>query len=374
MHAEVEATFVGLDVHRKIVVATALDSSGHQLSPEKFGSDPEALTDFLERLPGPKRVALEACPMWEHYYDTVASTGASVTLSNPYKTRLIAEASLKSDKVDSEALARLLRLDSLPTAYAPPPETRRLRILVRDRVFYRRYWTAVAHHTYGFLIRRGIEYEDRLLRLRRKREVLRDHHLPEVDRGLDTLAALEERSRELDHVIHEACEASEEAQWLLTIPGIGELTALALVAFLCPIERFRGPRQVCSYVGLVPRYFPSADRRWFGRLKRDSNALVRWLLVEASWTHRHRAPRGELAKFTRRISRRRGPGKGTVAGAHKLLRIVYTILKERRPYRPHAPEATAPLKAVRNPHRVVAGASVGRASLGPSATDCLPAR
>ena len=183
---------------RKIVVATALDSGGHELAQQKFGPEPSELIDFLTQLPGRKHVTLEACSMWAPFYDTAASTGAVVTLSNPYKTRLIAEASLKSDKVDSEALARLLRVDSIPTSYAPPPEIRQLRTLVQDRVFYRRYWTAVANHTYHFLIARGIPYEDRLLKFRRKREVLRKLHLPEVNRGLETLLALEERGKELN--------------------------------------------------------------------------------------------------------------------------------------------------------------------------------
>jgi transposase len=342
-------TYVGLDVHRKIVVATALDSVGHELAQEKFGPEPSEMIDFLSRLPGRKHVALEACSMWQPYYDTAASTGAAVTLSNPYKTRLIAEASLKSDKVDSEALARLLRVDSIPTSFAPPPELRALRTLVQDRVFYRRYWTAVANHTYHFLIARGIPYEDRLLRFRRKREVLRKLHLPEVDRGLETLLALEERCKELDREIHRAWLESEEGQLLATIPGIGELTAMALVAYLCPIERFPTARKAASYVGLVPRSYQSAERQYHGKLKRDSNAFVRWLLVEASWAHRHRQRRGNVAQTVRRVTRHRGSGKGTIAGAHKLLRIVYTILKERRPYLPHAPESTAPTQLLRRP-------------------------
>lgn len=340
-------TYVGLDIHRKIVVATAVDERGHSISQRKFGADPAELTGFIQELPGTKHVALEACSMWEHYFDTAASTGAVVTLSNPFKTRLIAEASLKSDKVDSEALARLLRLDSLPTAYAPPPEIRALRLLVRDRVFYRRQWTAVANHTYSFLIRRGVPYEDRLLQYRRKREVLRQLGLPEVDRGLDTLRHLEEQRKVLDHALHEAFLGSEDAQRLATIPGIGEVISVGLVAFLCPIERFSSVKKVASYVGLIPRSYQSADRQYHGKIKRDSNALLRWLLVEASWIHRHRAPRGQVARAAQRISRRRGSGKGTVAAAHKLLRICYTILKERRDFQPNVPGTTAPMQLVR---------------------------
>jgi transposase len=251
-----------------------------------------------------------------------------------------------------------------------------LRTVVQDRVFYRRYWTAIANHTYHFLIGRGIPYEDGLLRLRRKREVLRKLHLPEVDRGLETLSALEERVKELDRAIHTAWVESEEGQLLTTIPGIGELTAMALVAYLCPIERFPTSRHAASYVGLVPRSYQSADRQYHGKLKKDSNALVRWLLVEASWTHRFRQRRGDVARTARRITRRRGSGKGTIAGAHHLLRIVFAILKARRPYLPHAPEPTAPMQLLRRPpdgRDAMSGAS-GSGVLGHGSSSCASRR
>ncbi len=172
MESVSEQTFVGLDVHRKSVTATAFDAAGSRVSQERLGATDAELIGYLDRLPGRKHVVLEACTLWEHFYDAAEATGASVVLSNPYKTRLIAEASLKTDKLDSEALATLLRLNSIPESYAPPPEVRALRNLVRERVFYRRKASSIKNHIYSVLLRRGIEYEDHLLNHRRKREVL----------------------------------------------------------------------------------------------------------------------------------------------------------------------------------------------------------
>ena len=87
-----------------------------------MGATNAELIDYLDRLPGRKHVVQEAWALWEHFYDATWAAGASVVLSNPYGTRLIAEASLKTDKLDSEALATLLRLNSVPESYAPPPE------------------------------------------------------------------------------------------------------------------------------------------------------------------------------------------------------------------------------------------------------------
>lgn len=129
---------------------------------------------------------------------------------------------------------------------------------------------------------------------------------------------------------------------------------MALVAFLCPIERFANVEKLSSYVGLCPTTYPSADRLYHGKLKHDCNAVLRWLLVEASWTHRVHARTGDVAKYARRLSRRRGKMRGTVAAAHKLLKIIYAILKERRPYLPHAPERPASSQTVRVPRERIA--------------------
>ena len=331
-------TFVGLDVHKNVVVATALDAMGRQLSQAKLGCSDKELVNYLTGLPGLKRVALEACSVWEHYHDAARSAGAEVVLSHPYRTRLIADASLKSDKVDSEALATLLRLNALPTAFVPDPSTRALRRLVRERVFYRKQSKAVANHTYAQMFGRGIPYEEGILMRPRTRETLRELGISEVNRGLDRLADLSGAGRVLDHSIHSAFLESKEAQLLESIPGVGELTAVILVAFLCPIDRFRSIDQLSSYCGLCPTNHQSASHAYKGALKADCNHLLRWVLVEAGWSHRRESRTSYIARVGRRNGRRKGTKRGAIDAAHALLRVIYAILKRGTPYLPHAPE------------------------------------
>jgi transposase len=334
-------TFVGLDVHKTGIVATAVDAMGHRIDQSKLPSTDQDLADYLRRLPGTKRVALEVCPVWEHLYDAAQAAGATVHLSNPYRTRLIADASLKTDKVDSEALATLLRLQALPTVHVADPGTRAVRQLVRDRIFYRRKQAAIMSHLYAFLLRKGIPYDDQQLRWPRKRESLRALHLPEIDRWLDALAAMEPTAKELDRAIHQEFLRSEDAQLLESIPGIGELIAVTLAAYLCPIDRFAHFDQVSSYAGLCPGTFQSAKRLVTGPLKFDCNHLLRWALVEATWTHRRTAKSSYVSRVGRRIGRRKGKARGNVAGAHALLRVVVAILKRRTPYTSDAPERSS---------------------------------
>jgi transposase len=330
-------TYVGLDVHKSVVVATAVDAMGNRIDQSKLGPTDRELTAYLRGLPGEKRVALEATTVWEHFYDAALRSGASPVLSNPLKTRLIAETSLKSDKVDSEALATLLRLNALPTAFAPPPEIRILRRLVRDWVFFQRKLTAVRNHTYSILLAKGIPYPPRLLSLKRRREGLRGR-LPEIDRGLDALRALEALLAPLEKDLDAAYEQSPEAQLIGTIPGIGPLTAVTLAAFLTPIHRFRNARQVIAYCGLCPTNHQSADSSYQGHLRPDCNHLLQWVLVETSWRHRYRVRSGLVARAGKRAARRHSRGGGAITAAQRLVQIVYAVLRRRTPYTPHTPE------------------------------------
>lgn len=366
-----QPTYVGLDIHRKSIVATALTAEGEPLAEAKFDSSPAELSAFIHSLPGTKHVVMEPCTTWEPLYDALDQEGAHVVITNPLRTRLIADATIKTDRVDSEALATLLRLHAIPEVYVPPPEVRVLRHLVRERVFYRRRMSGVMNHAYAQLIRRAIPYPDQVLKTVKGRARIRALEIEEVNRSLDVIEYLRGHLKELDAQTHEAFQASPEAQLLKTVPGIGEWAAVALSAFLCPIERFPTVERLSSYVGLAPSTHQSGEFAYQGKLKWDSNELLQWLLIELSWTHRQKAPRGDVARVGTRIGRRRGKGKGTVAAAHKLLKILYAILKERRAYLPHAPGRPAAMQGVRDPRRgrrdaMCAGDRPGALRRGPS--------
>jgi transposase len=115
------------------------------------------------------------------------------------------------------------------------------------------------------------------------------------------------------------------------------VTAVALVAELCPIDRFPNIEKRCSYAGLVPTNHQSGESSYQGHLKKDSHSMVMGLLIEASWVHRHQEARSDVAKVTKRVSRRRGRQTGNVARAHKLLKIDYAVLKRGTPYTPDRP-------------------------------------
>jgi transposase len=103
---------------------------------------------------------------------------------------------------------------------------------------------------------------------------------------------------------------------LMTHPGVGPVTALAMVLTIGPAKRFASPRQVASYFGLIPSEHSSGGRQQLGRISKQGNAFLRFLLVEAGQSAaRYDA---ELGRFYRRLSARKHRALAKVAVARKL--------------------------------------------------------
>ena len=136
---------IGIDIHRKECQATVLDDAGNVQEQRRFESKTDAIKAFMSRHPDAK-VAIEATSMYEHIYDTIRSCGVEVVVANPLKTRLIADARVKTDKVDSRILAMLMKSDMLPESYVPDEETREARKDVRERLLLKKKATALKNH------------------------------------------------------------------------------------------------------------------------------------------------------------------------------------------------------------------------------------
>lgn len=125
--------YVGFDVHKKYTFFTQMDTTGQIRRQGTLANDRDALTAFFAEINEPASVVIEANMSWYHLYDLLESLDIPVTLAHPLRTRAIAEAKVKTDKIDSTILAHLLRADLVPAAYIPPRGIRDLRELLRYR-------------------------------------------------------------------------------------------------------------------------------------------------------------------------------------------------------------------------------------------------
>ena len=333
-----EVYYIGIDAHKTSCQATVMDDDGRVVERRKVATDLHELRDFFSRY-REGRAVVEACPVWEIVYEAGRRAGVEVVLANPGQVKAISQARVKTDKVDSETLAHLLRTDMVPESYIAPTWVRELRRDLRGRMLLLKSLVAMRNQLYSEMMRKGIPYERRCLKTMRGRDELRATlPAPRILRRLELLDALEEELKGYNsEILLPAFHESEEAHLLATVEGVGFYTALTVVAELGDVDRFPDSDSVVSYAGLAPWVRQSGGDARMGPITKAGPHNLRFVLVEAMHSHlRYCRTREEcrLCGFHERVKKRRGGKIAVVAGAAKLLRIMYWMLKLNRPYRP----------------------------------------
>jgi transposase len=143
---------------------------------------------------------------------------------------------------------------------------------------------------------------------------------------LATLDRLEAEIAALNRQVEEEGKRRPAVSRLMTHPGVGPVTALALVLTLGPAERFRDGRKVGSYFGLIPSEYSSGERQRLGHISKQGSSFLRFLLVEAGQSAARKDP--ELGRFYRRLAARKHRALAKVAVARKLAVRLYLMLRE----------------------------------------------
>ena len=125
--------YTGIDLHKKTSYLTTIDENGKIIAKGNMRNVEEAILDYFAKLERETKIVIESMGSWYWLYDLLTGNGFDVVISNPSKTKAIASAKIKNDKVDSHMPAQLLRADLIPTVYVSSLETRKLKELLRHR-------------------------------------------------------------------------------------------------------------------------------------------------------------------------------------------------------------------------------------------------
>jgi transposase len=326
--------YVGLDVHKEYCLA------GRKVREERFCSTGLGLRNFVNSLTPEDKVVIEACGMWTHIYDALVEREIEVKLAHPLKTKAIASARIKTDRIDANILAHLLRANLIPEAWIPPAEIRELRTITRYRASLVKLQTEVKNQVHALLMRNGIEYNefsDLFGKAGQKFLMNLDCKLKQVDSAIlrscmGTLAYLgPEVTRVSDHIAS-VVKGNEDVKLLMTIPGIDVYSAALSVAEIGDIRRFPTYKQLCSYAGIVPSVHRSGKTVIYGHITKQGSRWLRWILAQVV-KHLINRP-GKLHDFYIRMVRRgKGKNVGRVALERKLLRVIWCMLSRREPFR-----------------------------------------
>jgi transposase len=269
---------------------------------------------------------------------------------------------VKTDRKDALMLVRLLRSGDLEPVWVPDASHEALRDLSRAVEAAQGDLMRARHRIRKLLLRQGIRKPEGMSSWTyRHREWLHTVKLPQANQQivlremLLTLDQTKERRQRLEAELKQAVEYSpliELVQAWQCMRGIKTISATRLAAELGDIRRFTTPRQLMSYVGLVPSERSSGSREWRGSVTKTGNAHVRHVLVQAAWHSRHapslsaemrRRQRGQPEsvkaiawkaqdrlhrRYRRLVGRGKPKQKAVVAVAREMLGFIWAIAQE----------------------------------------------
>lgn len=328
--------YVGVDTHKQTTHLTVMDEVGKVLTRKQIRTSPVELYRVLQRYHEPMKAALEATYTWGPMYDWLGGIAEEVILAHPKKVRLIAEARIKTDRIDSEILAHLLRANLIPPAYAPSPATRATKRVLRQRMFFVRLRTMLKNRIHALLSQHAIvlpAVSD--LYGKAGMRWLRQLTLPAPDgpilrEDLALVDDLQPRLAATDQLIAELAEGDAAIGWLRSLPGLGEFLAVLVRYEIDDIQRFATPQKLMGYTGLVPSTYSSAARLVHGKLTKQGNSWLRWAFVEAVQPAVRKSP--SLRRYYEQLKLRRGVKDARVATARKLVALSWYVWTEGRCY------------------------------------------
>jgi len=328
--------YTGVDLHKKTSFITTIDADGKIVTRANLQNVEGDILAYFANLADKTKIVIESMASWYWLYDLLAGEGFEVVISNPVKTKAIASAKIKNDKVDSHMLAQLLRASLISTVYVGSLETRKLKELLRHRSRLVRDATRMKNRIHMLLMKnnfrspvsdlfgsRGLSYLQEI--------DLPDYHRQQVETYLLLYEKLQEQIKPLTKTVRALVKENHTAQLLMTIPGIGPITAMFIVAEVEDISRFRSYRNLASYAGLVPSLDASAGKEKMGRITKQGSRYLRTALVEAAQAAA-RMQSSRLRVFFRRRIVKTGYQKAVVATAHKILQYAFYVWKYQTPY------------------------------------------
>ena len=330
---------LGVDFHKRFSYVVALDDQERRVWERQVDNSREDWERLRGELPAGERVqtALEAGWNWGVAYDLLEELGFCPVLVEARKARAIADAYIKTDKLDAYALARLLRSGLAPRVHVPERSVRDKRNVLRHRIWLAGWKTSMKNRMHSLLDRNHVaapKVSD--LFGQKGRTWMRGLVLPEVDQRLlrahealygDVLAQMKETERWVD------LELSENPYMpsLLSLPGVGKILGAMIALEVDTIDRFRTPEKLCAYAGLVASTFGTGGKVHHGGIMPTCNRHLRYAFVEAAWTAVKTSP--YFSAIFRRLKGRKGTKTAIVAIARRLCMIAWHCMQQRRAYR-----------------------------------------
>lgn len=336
--------FHGVDLHKRYATISVRNEKGEEIKRISCCTD---FMDYISRLTHEDAVILETLSQAFYWSDEIEKTGARCIIIDSFKFKVISESWIKTDKRDAATLSLALwvsitnREFNLPEIYKPAPVIRDLRRLFSEYLLLNKQIRQYRNIMQAHLLENGIVLEEpEKKRLFNPREGLTAFESLELNHAtriciimnLYLLWNLYDQKEILIREIYRAGEPlKEKVVLLLSIKGVSPLLALAFLADVGDISRFKSARKLNAYLGVVPRVRSSGGKTHMGHINRQSRGLSRSLFTQSIIHFREASP--GLHSFYNSVKERRGAGRSRIAVLRKVFSIMRRMLLDNKEFR-----------------------------------------
>ncbi len=341
-----ECNIVGIDLAKNVFQVHASDEVGRRLFSKKVSRG--QLLKLMSTI-GPCVVALEACASAHHWGRQIAKLGHEVKLIPPIYVKPFVKRQ-KNDAADAEAIVEAASRPTMRFVAVKSADQQAAGMAFKTRDLFVRQRTQLINALRGHLAEHGVVAPQGVAHLKRLRAALADETtgLPtavvlHAGMILDQISVLQSRIEELEKEILAVSRKEELAVRLMTIPGVGPITAAALLAFAPDPATFRRGRDFSAWMGLTPRQHSSGGKERMGRTSKMGHRDLRRLLITGAmavvrWAARKGAQAGS---WLARMLDRKPKMLIAVALANRTGRIIWALMANGGTYNSHRDTAQA---------------------------------
>lgn len=335
--------YIGVDFHKLTCTCCITDFFG--IEKDKVTVDTDLLIEFLEQYKGAE-IAIETTGGSNHMVSSLVAAGHNATLVNTNKTKAIGQGGQKNDDRDAEVLADLLRTDYLPKVHLKSRLSREVKTILVQREMLVQTRVSLICHVRGILREFGITIEvgpKNFYKFVAKaaRDISNEVIRKDLEENIEEIQRLKAREVEIEKSLRLFCkekhpEFFKKVERLETIPGIGPITAMLLVAVMDDVSRFSDAQKWGSYLGLTPKEFSSGEMKKMGSITRSGCEMLRRYLIHGARavlkTAQYKEQKSSVENWALKKKKKLGMNKATVALAHKLARISFAVLRDEKDF------------------------------------------
>ncbi|MFH1856742.1 MAG: IS110 family transposase [Candidatus Omnitrophota bacterium] len=326
--------YVGVDLHKEQSWFFVMDKAGEKILSKSISNKPDVLNKFMTTLPKPFKLAVESTYNWYFFVDIAEQYAKEVFLANSYELKAFAKRHKKTDKIDARLIADVLRKGYLPTVTIPDKNTRKMKELLHYRMRLVQDRCRSVLRLKNLLDKLGQNSTGNFTTYKRLSTIstagLPVNYQKIILGYTEQIEFLNRKIQCAETFLKEQAVIDEDIKNLISMPGLSYFSASLIKNEIINIERFASFNRLCAYAGLAPKVSQSGNKMRHGSLNKNRRKYLQWIIIEVVIHFIKASP--EITALYEVLKKKKGYNTAKVILARRMLKIIYHILKEKRPF------------------------------------------